>query len=267
MRHWWCLGLDLGYLITKGCFELPAQWRAVESILSWNDRPVWTVGLSRIYRITLIFGEHGCRDSGWSTGGQISISVQSPHMDGKEHFPLNLVFWEDGRSSCGVHWHKGVTEVKVTCHFSITLLAVGISRGHGDGFAFGGVFCKGALWALHRSGAHSSCICQMDFLAFLLWTVILMSTLWSHWDQVGEQWTAQGDQKWKCVPISYSEADVFSALSFFAVGYQPQWRNIVWSAVQWLVIWSSNSEMVTFLWTSVGDCVSCHTLTVSGFAI
>jgi len=34
--------------------------------------------------------------------GKSLISVQSPNTDGKELLPLTIVFWEDGKISCGV---------------------------------------------------------------------------------------------------------------------------------------------------------------------
>lgn len=157
--HWnrkWSLGdvwvwnLDIWSWSVKGCFELFARWRPEGSVLLLNDGLVLAVGLGRIYRITLLFGEHGCRDSGQSTeqeeSRQISITVRSPNMNRKEPFPLKLAFLGD-EFTWG-SWHAGVTEVKATYHFLPTLFAVGIFRGHRDGFAVGGRFCRAACGLL-----------------------------------------------------------------------------------------------------------------------
>lgn len=53
MRHRWCLGLELGYLLINGCSELCL----VESRGMLSDGPLLMVGLSRIFRITWHFGE------------------------------------------------------------------------------------------------------------------------------------------------------------------------------------------------------------------
>lgn len=62
MRHQWCLGLELGYVLINGCFELSAWWRTEGSFLVLNDGPVLMVGLSRILRITWHFGEQHVGD-------------------------------------------------------------------------------------------------------------------------------------------------------------------------------------------------------------
>lgn len=156
------------------------------------------------------------------TGGERTncyFNAQSKH-GWKRTFSLKLSFLGGWQEVLWGLWHEGVTEVRVTCHFLPTRFAVGIFRGQRDGFAFGGIFCRGA-YGLPVGEKHI-------LPASARWTFWPSSYEYSFWcphceiaeTRWGEQWTkvARGDQKRKHVPIPYSKAGVCLSSEFLCCG-------------------------------------------------
>lgn len=136
-----------------------------------NDGLLLMDVLHVMYRITMLFGEWGCMNLGWSAehkeSRQICISVQSPNTSRKEAFSL-IFFFFGGAWGVARVGGRGMTQPGVTMALgNLPFPSYAVCFWASLEVAFGGRFCREA-YGLPVDEEHSL-PCVLEFLlAFLL---------------------------------------------------------------------------------------------------